>query len=296
MKFSQETDIVIGPDGSVLLSFLWEDLRDLAGLAPAASAPAPAPNWRAPTREVSLASAEYSSCALCPKRCGFDRVAKRHPRCGDSLLRVSNVGLTMGDEPPIRGTRGSGAVMFAGCPLKCPSCHNPEMVADGVPADAAAFFGICESLVTSGAHNLQLLSPTVHLPALRILLRELRDARFPLPVVLKSSGFERVEELRRLEGLVDIYLPDLKFGGYSAWAVRAGARDYFSVARAAIGEMIRQVGDLELDEAGIARRGVLVRHVEAPLPPGEKAEISEFLDSLRGRAHVSRLAQFVSLE
>ncbi|MGZ2925236.1 hypothetical protein ABC668_00005, partial [Pseudomonas aeruginosa] len=79
MKFSQETDIVIGPDGSVLLSFLWEDLRDLAGLAPAASAPAPAPNWRAPTREVSLASAEYSSCALCPKRCGFDRVAKRHP-------------------------------------------------------------------------------------------------------------------------------------------------------------------------------------------------------------------------
>jgi putative pyruvate formate lyase activating enzyme len=284
---------VIGPDGSVHISFLWDDLRELAGLGPAVGFEPTA--WTAPPG-VALASPDYDECALCPKACGFDRFLARHPRCGDALLRVSNVGITLGDEPAIRGTRGSGAIMLAGCPLKCPSCHNPEKVADGVPTDATGFFGICEGLLRDGAHNIQILSPTVHFPALRTLLGELRRSGFPLPVVLKSSGYESISELRKLEGLVDVYLPDLKFGGCSSWAVRAGVRNYFSVAREAISEMIRQVGDLHLAPDGTAVRGVLVRHVEAPLPEAEKQEISAYLDSLRGQAAISRQAHFVSLE
>jgi len=291
---AQQSDIVIAPDGSIHISFLWDDLRDLAGLAARESKPAP--EWNLPLGHLFLASAEYKSCHLCPKQCGFDRDSSRHPRCGDALLRVSNVGITLGDEPPIRGTRGSGAIMLAGCPLRCPSCHNPEKVADGAVTDAAGFFGICKSLLEEGAHNIQILSPTVHLPSLRILLAELKRTGFPLPIVLKSSGYERVEELRKLDGLVDIYLPDLKFGSCSAWAVRAGVRNYFSEARDSIEEMIRQVGNLALNEEGLASRGVLVRHVEAPLPPAEKKEILTYLDSLRGRAAVFLNSHFVSLE
>ncbi|MGZ3720188.1 MAG: radical SAM protein [Bdellovibrionota bacterium] len=289
----QQSDITIGPDGTVHISFLWDDLSDLAGLPPAEKAHAR--EWIAPA-SVSLASAEYAECRLCPKQCGFDRIAARHPRCGDSLLRVSNVGLTMGDEPSIRGTRGSGAIMLAGCPLKCPSCHNPEKVANGEAVTAEEFFALCGSLLASGAHNVQILSPTVHLPALRALLRELKASGFPIPIVLKSSGFERVEEIRALNGLIDIYLPDLKFGSCSAWAVRAGVRNYFEVARECIEEMISQVGPLEFDAEGVARRGVLVRHVEAPLPTQEKEEIRAYLASLKGRAEVHFNPHFVNLE
>lgn len=291
----QQSDITIGPDGSVHISFLWDDLRDLAGLEPAEK-DGSGPHWRALSGHFPLASAEYGECRLCPKSCGFDRNAKAHPRCGDSLLRVSSSGLTLGDEPVIRGTRGSGAIMLAGCPLKCPSCHNPEQVAHGEPVTGEAFLRICEDLVAQGAHNLQLLSPTVHLPALRMMLTELKKSGFPVPVVLKSSGFESVAELRKLEGLVDIYLPDLKFGSCSAWAVRAGVRSYFAVAREAIEEMIRQVGPLRVDDGGVAVSGVLVRHVEAPLPAAEKAELRAYLAGLEGRASVSFLDTFVNLE
>lgn len=292
----QQSDITIGPDGSVHISFLWDDLRDLAGLDPRPAPLQDGPSWRAPYGALAMESAEYAECRLCPKACGFDRNAKAHPRCGDSLLRVSNSGLTLGDEPAIRGTRGSGAIMLAGCPLKCPSCHNPEMVATGTPTTGEAFLRICEDLLAQGAHNVQILSPTVHLPALRVALAALKLHGFPLPIVLKSSGFESVAELRKLEGLVDIYLPDLKFGSCSAWAVRAGVRSYFAVAKEAIDEMIRQVGPLQMDAAGLATSGVLVRHVEAPLPAGEKAELRAYLAGLSGRASVSFLDTFVNLE
>lgn len=293
----QQSDITISPDGTVHISFLWDDLRDLAGLPPLEQdGSIEALSWTAPKAELSLASPEYASCNLCPKGCGFNREAKPHPRCGDSLLRVSNVGLTMGDEPAIRGTRGSGAIMLAGCPLKCPSCHNPEKVAHGDAVTAPEFLKICEDLLHQGAHNIQILSPTVHLPALRVALRALRESGFPLPIVLKSSGFERVEEIEKLAGLVDIYLPDLKFGSCSAWAVRAGVRNYFAVAKEAIEAMIVQAGPFRAGPEGLALSGVLVRHVSAPLPDAEKAELRGFLAGLEGRAEVSVLDTFVSLE
>jgi putative pyruvate formate lyase activating enzyme len=290
----QQSDITIGPNGSIHISFLWNDLCDLAGMSSAECFSSR--TWIAPSSELTLESGEYSSCNLCPKQCGFDRNAAAHPRCGDSLLRISNAGLTMGDEPSIRGTRGSGAIMLAGCPLKCPSCHNPEKVAQGEPSSAVDFFRICESLNKEGAHNIQILSPTGHFPALRTLLRALKEESFPLPIVLKSSGYESVDELRKLEGLVDIYLPDLKFGTCSTWAVRAGARSYFTIAQEAIEEMIRQVGNLSLEADGTARKGVLVRHVAAPLPTTEQAELKSYLMSLSGRAGVSILDTFVDLE
>ncbi len=299
-----QSDIVITPDGRVHISFFWSELEPLRaalrGTAPNPSAQPPAvPAVSAPagtTAALDVPIDEYRACTLCPRACGFDRTARVHPLCGDATLRVSTWGLTLGDEEPIRGTRGSGAVMLGGCPLTCPSCHNPEMVRGGRPTSPAELADIAWELARQGAHNLQILSPTVHLPALRVVLGELKRARYPLPVVWKSSGYESVEELRKLAGLVDIYLPDLKYGPRSAWARQAGAPDYFEVARAALSEMSSQAGPLRLDNDGVAVRGVLVRHVQAPLPDEERDRVRALLRSLPPGVVASEMDTFVRLE
>jgi putative pyruvate formate lyase activating enzyme len=294
----QQSDIVIRPDGTVHISFLWDDIASLAraGKELPQKHPAASANSHPRLPDLEFPQSEYISCRLCPKQCGFNRHHLTHRSCGDSKLRVATYGLTQGDEPAIRGTRGSGAIMLSGCPLHCPSCHNPEMVRQGAETSIQDFIDICFSMRNDGAHNLQILSPTVHFPALRAALEHLKNSGFELPVIFKSSGYERVEELSKFDGLVDIYLPDLKFGTTSAWAARAGVKDYFTVAQAAIAEMIRQAGPLLTGPDGIATRGVLVRHVKAPLPEPEWREIDAFLSSLPPGVGVSVQNNFVSLE
>lgn len=186
--------------------------------------------------------------------------------------------------------------MLSGCPLKCPSCHNPEMVADGSAVSIGEFLSMVDDLSARGAHNIQILSPTVHLPALRVALAELKATYFPLPIILKSSGYESVEELVKLEGLVDVYLPDFKFGSCSQWSARAGVKNYFDVARRAITEMFRQTGPLQLDDDGTVLRGVMVRHLRAPLPRQERHEIESFLAGLPSSIGVSYSDNFISFE
>jgi putative pyruvate formate lyase activating enzyme len=290
----QQSDIVITADGRVFVSFLWDDLSPLKNpSATPVAATEPAPSGR---RAMAFPEDEYRHCKLCPKQCGFDRTRARHKTCGDFRLRVATVGLSLGDEPEVRGERGSGAIMLSGCPLKCPSCHNPEMVADGSEASIGEFCDMVDNLHARGAHNIQILSPTVHFPALRVALTELKATGFPLPIILKSSGYESIGELRKLDGLVDVYLPDFKFGSCSSWGARAGVRDYFDVSRRAIEEMFRQVGALQRNGDGTVYRGVLVRHVRAPLPPHERHEIESFLASLPNGIGVSYSDNFVNLE
>lgn len=297
----QESDVIIEPDGTLRISFFWDDLADLPltfGKRSDRGTDFPVKAFsragETAIESLSFPKSEYEKCQLCPKSCGWNRTQRAHPSCGDYHLRVATYGLTLGDEPEIKGKRGSGALMLSGCPLRCPSCHNPEMVKHGTSYSIKEFCDLAFSLVEQGAHNIQILSPTVHFPALRVALEELKKIRFPLPIILKSSGFERIEELKKFDHLVDIYLPDFKFGSCSSWATRARARNYFRVAQAAIHEMIRQVGPLQLDSQGIAQRGVLVRHVLSPLPPEEREEIQGFLHSLN--VPVSYLDNWVSLE
>ena len=273
-----------------MISFLWDDLaflanRELSSSAPNASSYTPT--------SAMVPQEEYARCQMCPKKCGVNRVLHAHPTCGDYQLRVASAGLSFGDEPEIRG---SGVIMLSGCPLRCPSCHNPEMVASGAPTTIKELEQIILGLANQGARNIQFLSPTVHFPALRVALKRLKAAGFPLPIVLKSSGYETVGELRKLRGLVDIYLPDLKFGGCSSWGARAGVKDYFAIAKLAVAEMILQVGALKFDECGRATRGVLVRHVLAPLPFEERAEILAFLRALPPGVGTSVLDTFQVLE
>jgi putative pyruvate formate lyase activating enzyme len=276
---TRQSDIVITADGKIHISFLWDDLADLA--LPSAEEVYPALSWTPPLTLPVFSLTEYESCELCPKACGFNRVSSLHPTCGDEKLRVSNSGLSLGDEREIRGTRGSGIIMLSGCPLTCPSCHNPEKVAHGNETSPQEFMGLCADLLAQGAHNIQILSPTVHLPALRMVLQALKDSGFPLPVIFKSSGYESVSELKKLKGLVDVYLPDFKFGSCSEWGKKSGVKDYFEQSTLAIEEMRAQTGAAVLDANGLITRGVLIRHVEAPLPVSEKKQIKDYLDGLK---------------
>lgn len=202
-------------------------------------------------------------CTLCPRRCGAERTAEagggfcRMP----GGLRVARAMLHHWEEPPISGQNGAGTVFFSGCTLGCVYCQNGDISAGGFGKDisTARLREIFEELIAQGAHNIELVTPTHFLPWILPAL----TPRLPVPVVYNCGGYERVETLRMLEGLVDVYLPDLKYADGALAAELSGAADYFPVACEAIREMFRQVGPYVLED-GLLTRGVVIRHLVLP--------------------------------
>ena len=202
-------------------------------------------------------------CTLCPRRCGAERTAEagggfcRMP----GGLRVARAMLHHWEEPPISGQNGAGTVFFSGCTLGCVYCQNGDISAGGFGKDisTARLREIFEELIAQGAHNIELVTPTHFLPWILPAL----TPRLPVPVVYNCGGYERVETLRALEGLVDVYLPDLKYADGALAAELSGAEDYFPVACEAIREMFRQVGPYVLED-GLLTRGVVIRHLVLP--------------------------------
>ena len=202
-------------------------------------------------------------CTLCPRRCGAERTAEagggfcRMP----GGLRVARAMLHHWEEPPISGQNGAGTVFFSGCTLGCIYCQNGDISAGGFGKDisTARLREIFEELIAQGAHNIELVTPTHFLPWILPAL----TPRLPVPVVYNCGGYERVETLRALEGLVDVYLPDLKYADGALAAELSGAADYFPVACEAIREMFRQVGPYVLED-GLLTRGVVIRHLVLP--------------------------------
>ncbi len=213
------------------------------------------------------------TCSLCPHRCAARRdETVGEGRCGlPATVTVARAALHHGEEPCISGDdphRGSGTVFFGGCTLSCAFCQNhtisrsPAVGAPiGAAVDAAALADIFRRLCDSGAYNINLVTPTPHLTVIREALTLFLP---PVPVVYNTSGYERVETLRSLEGLVDVYLPDFKYADGALAAALSAAPDYPEAAEAAIREMARQTGALRLDEHGIAQRGTVVRHLVLP--------------------------------
>ena len=202
-------------------------------------------------------------CTLCPRRCGAERTAEagggfcRMP----GGLRVARAMLHHWEEPPISGQNGAGTVFFSGCTLGCVYCQNGDISAGGFGKDisTARLREIFEELIAQGAHNIELVTPTHFLPWILPAL----TPRLPVPVVYNCGGYERVETVRALEGLVDVYLPDLKYADGTLAAELSGAADYFPVACKAIREMFRQVGPYVLED-GLLTRGVVIRHLVLP--------------------------------
>ena len=204
----------------------------------------------------------YKNCKLCPRMCGANRSAGElgYCRCPDTAL-VAKTMLHKWEEPALAGSGGSGAIFFGGCTLGCKYCQNAAISdgAVGKPMDAAQLRAAMEALVAQGAENIDLVTPTHYLPTILPALQP----KLPVPVVYNCGGYERVETLRKLEGLVDIYLPDLKYADNSLGRALSGAGDYFKIATAAIKEMVRQTGAVQWNGEKILR-GTVIRHLILP--------------------------------
>ena len=230
-------------------------------------------------------------CTACPRQCGADR-EKQHGVCGvGAAFKVARAAKHFWEEPPISGTNGSGTVFFSGCSLRCVYCQNHEISHGcfGKEVTDKELTAIFERLIEDGAHNLNLVNPTHYAERLAGLLR---DFHSPVPVVYNSSGYERVETLQKLEGLVDIYLPDLKYITADAARRYSGAADYFPVAAAAIKEMKRQQPS-DVFQDGLLQKGVIIRHLILPKNTNRSVEILRFIaESFGTKTLVSLMAQY----
>ena len=204
----------------------------------------------------------YVNCNLCPRRCCVDRTAGKTGfcRCPDTAL-VAKAMLHKWEEPALAGDGGSGAIFFGGCTLGCRYCQNAAISGGpvGKPMDSAGLRRIMEDLIVQGAENIDLVTPTQFLPTILPAL----SPRLPVPVVYNCGGYERAETLARLEGLVDIYLPDMKYADAPLAASLSGAANYFPVAAAAIREMVRQTGR-PVWQGEKLLRGTVIRHLILP--------------------------------
>ena len=204
----------------------------------------------------------YVNCNLCPRQCGVDRTKGEKGFCGcpDTAL-VAKAMLHKWEEPALAGSGGSGAIFFGGCTLGCKYCQNAAISGGpiGKEMDSAALRALMEDLIAQGAENIDLVTATHFLPTVIPAL----TPKLPVPVVYNCGGYERAETIRKLSGLVDIYLPDMKYADNALASALSGARDYFQTACAAIKEMVSQVGPIQWDGEKVTR-GVIIRHLILP--------------------------------
>jgi len=222
------------------------------------------------TAELSLRAAELArileSCHLCPHACGANRLADEVGRCGIGPgARVATFGPHFGEERPLVGFRGSGTVFFSGCNLACVFCQNFEtsQLREGTDLGARELADVFLSLDRQGCHNLNLVTPTHQAPAIVAALAIAREEGCSLPVVWNCGGYESVAILELLKGIVDIYMPDAKYADDETALRYSSAAGYARNLGPVLREMHRQVGDLSI-ERGIARRGLLIRHLVLP--------------------------------
>lgn len=220
-----------------------------------------------------------TACALCPRRCGADRTRSLGRCGGGSKVKVARAAAHYWEEPCISGTRGSGAVFFSGCALGCVFCQNREISAGnfGKELTVDELADVFRRLEATGVHNLNLVTAGHYTPW---VVAALERAKPSIPVVWNSGGYESLDTLRMLDGLVQVYLPDLKYRASALAARYSGAGDYFERASAAIVEMHRQVGACVFDDDDILRRGVLVRHLVLPGHADDSIAVFEALYDL----------------
>ena len=202
-------------------------------------------------------------CNLCPRHCGVDRDVSQGYCMSPNIIKLARAALHFWEEPCISGTKGSGTVFFCGCNLRCVYCQNSEISGGeaGIPMTDDEVMRTFDRLIEKGAHNLNLVTPTHYADSVARILEKYRS---PVPIVYNCGGYESVETLKMLEGLVDIYLPDFKYADSALAAEYSHAPDYFERASEAIKEMNKQVGVLKLDSDGIAERGLIIRHLVLP--------------------------------
>ena len=238
-------------------------------------------------------------CHLCPRNCGVDRLAGQKGFCGvDAGIMVARAALHMWDEPCISGKEGYGAVFFSGCSLGCAFCQN-RTISKGQSGKVITVEHLAElflDLQAQKANNINLVTAGHFLPQVRDALILAKEQGLTIPVVYNSSGYEKAEMLRYLEGLVDIYLPDLKYLEADLAGKYSHAKDYPEVAMKALEEMVRQVRTPEFDERGMMKKGVIVRHLLLPGHVRNSKKVLEYLYGTYGdQIYISLMNQYTPM-
>jgi putative pyruvate formate lyase activating enzyme len=234
-------------------------------------------------------------CQLCPRRCGADRLAGQVGACGVGAEPVvSSYGPHFGEETPLVGRAGSGTIFLTRCNLSCIFCQNYDIsqLGHGRTVTCQALAEMMLELQARGCHNINWVTPTHQAPMLVQALQIARDRGLRVPVVYNCGGYESLSALHLLDGIVDIYMPDAKYGDNAAGKQLSGVPDYWDRNREALAEMHRQVGDLQTDGLGIATRGLLVRHLVLPDNLAGTAAVMEFLAGLSRDSYVNVMAQY----
>ena len=248
------------------------------------------------TRVAEL-EARYADCDLCAHECHVDRTAGEIGSCQvDHRVRIGSYGPHHGEEAPLRGTGGSGTIFLAHCNLACVFCQNFELsqeVRDASVMSAGEIADVALSLQDRGCHNINFVTPTHHSPTLARAVLEARERGLTVPIVWNCGGYESAEIIRQLDGVVDIYMPDVKWADDEASRMYSKAPAYWDAVRPALREMHRQVGDLETDDSGIARRGMLIRHLVMPGFVENSKRIVEFVaEELSTETYLNLMAQY----
>ena len=237
----------------------------------------------------------YLNCTLCPRACGADRTVS-HGFCKESsVLRAARASLHMWEEPPLSGKTGSGTVFFSGCNLGCIFCQNHEIAHEnkGKSISPERLAEIFLELQEKGAANINLVTAVHFVPHVIRSLDVAKINGLHIPVVYNSSGYEAVDTVKRLNGYIDVYLPDYKYRDSDLARRFSGAYDYPKAAEKAIDEMVSQIGECVFDENGMMQRGVIVRHLVLPRHTDDSMAVLEYLHNTYGdRIYVSIMSQY----
>lgn len=243
---------------------------------------------------------KYENCLLCPRKCGINRAAGQTGVCGVSAeIRVARAALHYWEEPCISGKRGSGAVFFSGCSLHCVFCQNRE-ISDGKAGKLISkerLSDIFMELADKGANNINLVTPGQYIPDIVWAVNDAKSRGMKLPIIYNTSGYENVTELKLLEGIVDVYLPDFKYMDSTLSARYSRAKDYPSVAKQALSEMVRQQPDVVIDDAtGLIQKGVIVRQLLLPGHVNDAKAVLKYLyDTYHNHVYISMMSQFTPI-
>ncbi len=246
--------------------------------------------------KVEIAYNLLKSCTLCPRKCGADRLAGETGTCNTGKLAwVSSYNPHFGEEDPLVGSHGSGTIFFTHCNLQCVFCQNFDISHQGcgqqVSDDELAAMML--SLQNQGCHNINFVSPSHVVPQILSAVGIAAAHGLSIPLVFNTGGYDRVATLKLLEDVFDIYMPDFKFWDPQIAENACRAADYPEIARQALLEMHRQVGDLQIDEQGIARRGLLIRHLVLPDGLAGTREIMKFIaENLSPDSFVNIMSQY----
>jgi putative pyruvate formate lyase activating enzyme len=247
-------------------------------------------------QRIRAAYGRLKCCDLCPHDCRVNRLTGEAGICRSGALpKIASANVHRGEEPPISGTRGSGTIFFSNCNLSCRFCQNfpISQLGNGEELSIRELAGKMLKLQRQKVHNINLVTPSHFLPQFLAALYLAIKEGFNLPIVWNSNGYEKVDVLQLLDGIVVIYLPDMKYADEAPARALSGAPDYSRINRLAVREMLRQVGQLQVDEEGIGTRGLIIRHLVLPgHRAGSVATLPWIAENLGGTTHVALMSQY----